>query len=122
GSGGTASENSRSISSTTSRGASANSLTISASFDGISTNQRYSVVPGRPTDAAEHRLGVDLLGQVPDGHDPDEALRVVAHQHPPHGVIAHQQGRGVNGVLGPYGHQIPTNDLPDGRRRRIQAL
>src|SRR4051812_39488821 len=82
GSGGTASANSINISRTSSRGAEANSSTISASFGGISVTQRpYAARSGRRRGRHE--------GQVTQADDADHLAVGVTDQQPPYASVAH---------------------------------
>src|SRR5690606_8375730 len=92
GSGGTASAYSSSISSTTSRGAVANSRTISASFGGIPAaypRRSRALLADRRRARTERQLRGHEHGEITEGDDADEPAIGVADQHPADGPVPH---------------------------------
>src|SRR5439155_27346097 len=70
-----------------------------------------SVVGLGLADATEHGFRVDVLGQVADRHDPEQALLVGADQDAADRVVAHEQGGRLDGGLRAHGHEVPAHDL-----------
>src|SRR5690348_90628 len=115
GSGGIASANSISISSTTSRGAEANSSTISASFGGMSlTTEQYAGTSGRRRRRKE--------GDITQADDADDLAIGVTDQQPPDTPVAHRLDRLLHGRRLLHHDQLAGGDRSERGRLRWQVL